>query len=137
MAHFKRLIELNPSDYQSQFEIAQMFDQIDMPMALMYYEQGYRNISLEIEKRHKFSAETHSEEKFYSDKANIIHPEILNNIGVLRLDQAQNLRHNNLNQSQVKQKQSLEAFKEALRNIDRLIKLERKKGDKTEENKKL
>jgi len=31
----------------------------------------------------------------------------------------------------------LEAFNEALRNIDRLIKLEQKKGEKTEENKKL
>ena len=58
MAHFRRMIELNPSDHQSQFEIAQLFDLIDMPMALMYYEQGYRNLSLEIEKRHKFSAET-------------------------------------------------------------------------------
>jgi len=47
------------------------------------------------------------------------------------------LKHNNLKESQHKQKLSLEAFNEALRNIDRLIKLEQKKGEKTEENKKL
>ena len=31
---YKRVIELNPKDFRACFEIAQMFDQIDQPLAL-------------------------------------------------------------------------------------------------------
>lgn len=40
MALYKRLIEINPFDYKSNFDIAQMFEQIDHGFALKYYEQG-------------------------------------------------------------------------------------------------
>jgi tetratricopeptide (TPR) repeat protein len=34
LALFRRVIELNPKDYLSNFEVAQMFDQVDQPLAL-------------------------------------------------------------------------------------------------------
>ena len=43
LALYKRIIELNPNDYQSCFEIAQLFDQIDQSFALEYYEQGIKS----------------------------------------------------------------------------------------------
>ena len=65
-----------------------MFDQVDQPLALHFYEQGLKSMSLEIEKRHKFSAENLSEEEFYKNPNNLVPPELLNNIGVLRLEQS-------------------------------------------------
>jgi len=44
---------------------------------------------MEIEIRQKITNENQSEELFNSDPQNIISPELLNNIGVLRLEQAE------------------------------------------------
>lgn len=110
MAHFKRCIELNPGDYKASFEIAQMFDLADQPLALMYYEQGLKSMNLEIEKRHKLSAETLSEEEFNKDPRNIVPPELLNNIGVMRLEAAESLKHTNASEAKKKSEESLKAF---------------------------
>lgn len=53
MALYKRLIEINPLDYKSNFEIAQMFEQIDHGFALKYYEQGiasFKNYQVFLQK---------------------------------------------------------------------------------------
>ena len=123
MIHFKRCIELNPQDYKASFEIAQMFDQVDQPLALHFYEQGLKSMSLEIEKRHKLSAENLSEEEFYKNPNNLVPPEILNNIGVLRLEQSQSLKFINESESKKKSEESLKAFKNALYNIELLQKI--------------
>lgn len=89
LAHYKRVIELNPKDYQSNFEVAQMFDQVDQPLALSYYEQGLKSLSMDIEVRLKLHSDHQNEEEFFSDPINIVSPELLNNIGVLRLEHAE------------------------------------------------
>jgi tetratricopeptide (TPR) repeat protein len=124
MAHFKRCIELNPQDFKASFEIAQMFDNVDQPVALMYYEQGLKSMNLEIEKRHKLSAETLSEEDFYKDTRNIVPPELLNNVGVLRLEAAQNLKFTNPTDARKKSEDSLKSFQKALHNIELLQKIQ-------------
>lgn len=55
----------------------------------------------------------------------IISPELLNNIAVLRLEQAQLHRHKISNDEyKLKAESSLEAFKEAFASIEKLTKLE-------------
>ena len=44
LALYKRVIELNPKDHQASFDVAQMFDQVEPPLALVYYEQGLRSL---------------------------------------------------------------------------------------------
>ena len=39
---FKHVIELNPQDHESNFEIAALFEESDAKRALFYYEQGVR-----------------------------------------------------------------------------------------------
>jgi len=80
MALYKRIIELNPNDYEACFDIAQMFDQIDQGIARMYYEQG-------LEKFKAINKERSTDES-NNDPRNIVSPEILNNVGVLRLELA-------------------------------------------------
>ena len=41
LAIYKKIIDLNPNDYQSCFQIAQLFEQVDTAFALEYYELGY------------------------------------------------------------------------------------------------
>ena len=80
MALYKRIIELNPNDYEACFDIAQMFDQIDQGIARTYYEQG-------LEKFKAINKERSTDES-NNDPRNIVSPEILNNVGVLRLELA-------------------------------------------------
>lgn len=53
---------------------------------------------------------------------NIVPPEFLNNVGVLRLEQAMALRQDE-QQTKVKRDKSFEAFQQALANLDRLQKI--------------
>lgn len=111
MALYKRVIELNPKDHQASFEVAQMFDQVDQPLALTYYEQGLKSLQMDIEIRLKLHSDHQSEEQFFSNPKNIVSPELLNNIGVLRLEQAEQLKHSAPEDSKARQLDSLSAFK--------------------------
>ena len=62
---------------------------------MYYYETGLSAIELEIETRHKMSADSQTEEQFLSDVKNIIPPELLNNIGSLRLEASDQLKLTN------------------------------------------
>ena len=104
MALYKRLIEINPNDHQSNFQVAQLFDQVDHGIALKYYEQGLFSLQKSIESSYKAIFENQEsdriledkneeeerlrKEKFETDPQNIVPPEILNNIGVLRMELA-------------------------------------------------
>lgn len=39
---YKRVIQLNPRDYEANIEIAQVFDQNDPKTALVYYENALK-----------------------------------------------------------------------------------------------
>jgi len=106
MALYKRLLEINPRDHTSSFHVAQLFDQIDQNLALKYYEQGLLALQSSIETALKghiqetgkadnmLDEREESEDvrakkaKFYADAKNIVPPEILNNVGVLRMELA-------------------------------------------------
>jgi hypothetical protein len=104
MALYKRLIEINPNDYQSSFQVAQLFDKVDQGIALKYYEQGLASMQRSIEASYKATFEKQEsdrilddkneeeerkrKERFETDPQNIVPPEILNNIGVLRMELA-------------------------------------------------
>ena len=100
-----------------------MFDQIDQPLALYYYETGLSAIELEIETRHKMSADSQTEEQFLSDVKNIIPPELLNNIGSLRLEASDQLKLTNPQESKTKKNESFQAYTQALKNIELLNKI--------------
>lgn len=55
LALYKRVIELNPKDFNACFEVAQMFDAIDQQLALSYYERGLEGMQMDIEVRHKLN----------------------------------------------------------------------------------
>lgn len=119
LALYKRVIELNPKDYQANFDVAQMFDQVEPPLALLYYEQGLKQLKLEIEIRNKLNCENMTDEEFSRDIKNIVPPEILNNIGVLRLEKATSFQ-----QSGATADEALSAFKQAMQNIDLLLSID-------------
>ena len=68
-------------------------------MALHYYEQGLSSLEMEIEIRHKLSSESMTEDQFWSDIQNIIPPELLLNMGVLRLEISSQLEQTNVSDS--------------------------------------
>ncbi len=39
---FKRVIELNPKDFEANIEIAQIYDQNDPKLSLLYYENALK-----------------------------------------------------------------------------------------------
>ena len=53
---FRRVLELNPQDFDANFEIASLFEQIDPKQALIYYEAGVRVMrdNLKAERPFKF-----------------------------------------------------------------------------------
>ena len=126
MALYKRIIELNPNDYEACFDIAQMFDQIDQGIARTYYEQG-------LEKFKAINKERSTDES-NNDPRNIVSPEILNNVGVLRLELATQQQHNNPEFAKAQAQESLRAFDEALENAEKLKSLESQQ-EKLEEQK--
>lgn len=78
---------------------------------------------MEIETRHKLSSENLTEEQFWTDSNNIIAPELLNNIGVLRLEASSNIKLTNPEESKKKFRKSLDAFSQAITNIDKMTKI--------------
>lgn len=46
---FKRVLELNPKDYEANIEIAQMFEQNEPKHALVYYENALKIMNNDIE----------------------------------------------------------------------------------------
>ena len=53
---FRRVLELNPQDFDANFEIASLFEQIDPKQALIYYEAGVKVMrdNLKAERPFKF-----------------------------------------------------------------------------------
>ena len=112
-------MELNPHDFDANFEIAAIFEDTDAKRALVYYEQGVRIMRDHIESgseasntKFKFmqlwpasfeSAQSHRE---LSQKT--IPPEILNNLAVLL-------------QKEDKDGEAKKLYEEALSNCDKLI----------------
>lgn len=45
---FKRVLELNPKDFEANFEIAQMFETTEPKYSLVYYESGLKIMQQEI-----------------------------------------------------------------------------------------
>ena len=74
---FKKVLELNPKDFEANFEIAQMFEQTEPKHSLVYYESGLK--ILISEKQNGSSLEASEEDK-------IIPPELYVNVGTLRLE---------------------------------------------------
>ena len=65
MELFKRVIELNPKDYEANIEIGQVYDQNDPKTAIIYYENAL---------------------KILNQSDEIVPPELLVNVGTLRLE---------------------------------------------------
>ena len=47
---FRRVIELNPRDFDANFEVAMLFEQHDPKQALIYYEAGIKIMKEELQK---------------------------------------------------------------------------------------
>ena len=62
LALYKRIIELNPKDYKSCYDVALLFDHFDQTLALSYYEQGLRIHEHELETRLKLQSDHMTEE---------------------------------------------------------------------------
>ena len=62
---FKRVIELNPKDFEANIEIGQVFDQTDPKAAIIYYENAL---------------------KILNSTNEVVPPELLVNVGTLRLE---------------------------------------------------
>ena len=65
MELFKRVIELNPKDYEANIEIGQVYDQTDAKTAIIYYENAL---------------------KILNSTNEVVPPELLVNVGTLRLE---------------------------------------------------
>lgn len=76
---FKRVLELNPKDYEANIEIAQLYDLSDTKLALVYYENAYRIFINGINERKLKSSEI-------DDEQTLVPPELMVNLGTLRLD---------------------------------------------------
>ena len=50
---FKRVLELNPKDFDANFEIASLFERSDPTQALVYYEAGIKILRDEIDANKK------------------------------------------------------------------------------------
>jgi tetratricopeptide (TPR) repeat protein len=89
---FRRVLELNPKDFDANFELASLFERSDPAQALIYYENGIKIIRDEIAspKKSKFQAQWPS--SFTDASAHIeltqtmVPPELLNNYAVLLMD---------------------------------------------------
>jgi len=51
VAYFKRVLELNPKDFEANIEIAQIHEQTDSKIALFYYENALKIANNNIEER--------------------------------------------------------------------------------------
>jgi len=100
---FKKVIELNPKDYEANLEIGQLFEQSDSRHALIYYENGVDLLKAELEKRK-------AEHGPAGDETDFIKPELMLNIGVFRLEIG-------------KDEEAKEAFLEAKQTIDAILKM--------------
>ena len=86
------MLELNPKDFDANFEIAALYQESEPLQALIYYEAGIKIMRDEIsaEKRSKFMSFWPS--SFTDPKAHIelcqsmIPPELLNNLAVLLME---------------------------------------------------
>ena len=102
---FKRVIELNPKDYEANFEIATLFELSEHKHSLVYYENGIKILESEIDERKKKridNKEIHEED--------IISPDLYNNIGVLRFEVGKVL-------------EAFDSFEKALKNSNLLLNL--------------
>jgi hypothetical protein len=79
------VIDLNPNDYDAHFEIAALFEQADLPLALQHYTEGINIIRKKInspEESHYTLAwhSSFSDRLAHNDIAqSMVPPELLNN----------------------------------------------------------
>lgn len=108
---FKRVLELNPKDFEANIEIGQMFDQSEPQLAIVYYEKALKIIISNIEE-----AKLNSEDMLGGDgndiERQLVPPELLINIGTLRLEVG-------------KHKEAYEAFSQAIENCDKLLEVKK------------
>lgn len=112
--HFKRVIELNPRDFDANFEIAQLFEQTDPKQALIYYEDGIKIMKEEIESEkpdrflNQWNSSCEDPSKHLDTARKMVPPELLNNVGVLMMETD---RHSEAELS----------LHEALKNVDKML----------------
>jgi tetratricopeptide (TPR) repeat protein len=118
---FRRVLELNPKDFDANFEIAALFEQTEPLQALIYYDAGINIMREEIgcDKSNRFIEEWPSS---FSDPTShlelsksMIPPELLNNLAVLLMQANKN-------------GEAKATLEEALKNCDTLL----EKGDKND-----
>jgi hypothetical protein len=89
-------LELNPRDFDANFELAAIFEKNDPAQALIYYENGIRIMRDEIaaNKRSKFQCQWPSSLSEPSAQLELaqtmVPPELLNNYAVLLIDAKKN-----------------------------------------------
>lgn len=94
MLLFKRVLELNPADYDACFEVAALYEQAEPATALPFYERGIQVMKQQINTRavdrspfvdawqSSFAEATALPEL----AASMVPPELLNNVAVLLLE---------------------------------------------------
>ena len=55
---FRHVLELNPQDYDANFEIAALFEQAEPKRALIHYEQGIRIIREHISSKNEAASDS-------------------------------------------------------------------------------
>ena len=80
-------MELNPFDYDANFEIAALFEQFDQKQALVYYEAGIKimreNLTSEKRFMKKWPSSFIDPSESQKQAQTMIPPELLNNYAVL------------------------------------------------------
>ena len=112
-------MELNPFDYDANFEIAALFEQFDQKQALVYYEAGIKIMRENLTTEKRFMKKWPSSFIDPSEKQDIaqtmLPPELLNNYAVLM-------------QREKRSDEAVKILSEALSNIEKLLE-EGNKGD--------
>ena len=78
-------MELNPKDHETNLEIAILFEQTEPQHALVYYENCLRIHESEVKDRKDLRSAAAEENKFPKEDE-FVSPELLNNVGVLRME---------------------------------------------------
>ena len=105
-------MELNPFDYDANFEIAALFEQFDQKQALVYYEAGIKimreNLTSEKRFMKKWPSSFIDPSESQKQAQSMIPPELLNNYAVLM-------------QRDKRSDEAVQVLNEAFTNVDKLL----------------
>mmetsp|Transcript_34330 Transcript_34330/g.52608 ORF Transcript_34330/g.52608 Transcript_34330/m.52608 type:complete len:200 (-) Transcript_34330:2941-3540(-) len=127
-ALYKRLLELNPNDYETSYKIGELFHFSDNELALKYLEKGLAENLKQIETSEKLKEDGMEQgELILSPSKMVVSPDILNNLAVLRLNASLAMKNKKKLESKELNDLALTAYEQALNSIEKLKELDSSK----------